>query len=162
LKVEQVMARNIETCRADDSLDQVAQIMWEHDCGVVPVVVAGDGAARVVGMLTDRDLCMASYTQGRALKDIPVGSVVTQRVCSCRPSDTIAVALKVMKTNQLHRLPVVDQENRLVGLVSLADLAREAASERGVKRAQITDADIGVTVEAISAPRAAGTLVASA
>jgi CBS-domain-containing membrane protein len=160
MKVEQLMTRNVQTCRAEDRLDQAAQIMWEHDCGVVPVV-GGDGAARVVGMLTDRDICMAAYTQGRSLGDIPVGSAMSRQVCSLRPSDAIGVALKVMETNQVRRVPVVDQEDQVVGLLSIADLGREAQQEHKMKTAYITDATVGAAIEAISAPRACGTLVAA-
>jgi len=159
MKVEQLMTRNVETCRSDDRLSRAAQIMWEHDCGVVPVVAGGNGTARVVGMLTDRDICMAAYTQGRSLNDIPVASTMSRHLCSCRPSDAIGVALKVMETNQLRRLPVVDQDDRLVGLLSIADVAGEARHEHGTKTAQVTDATVGETLEAISAPRSSGTLV---
>jgi len=161
MKVEQLMTRNVRTCRADDRLSLAAQIMWERDCGVVPVVGGGDGAARVVGMLTDRDICMAAYTQGRSLGDIPVGSAMSRQVCSLRPSDAIGVALKVMETNQVRRVPVVDQEDQVVGLLSIADLGREAQQEHKMKTAYITDATVGAAIEAISAPRACGTLVAA-
>ena len=162
MKVEQLMTRNVQTCRADDRLNRAAQIMWEHDCGVVPVVAAGDGTARVVGMLTDRDICMAAYTQGRALQDIPVASAMSGQVCSCRPSDAIGVALKVMETNQIRRLPVVDQDDQIVGLLSIADLGREALREHGTKAASVSDAAVGGAIEAISVPRSSGMLVAAA
>jgi CBS domain-containing protein len=162
MKVEQLMTRNVQTCRADDHLNQAAQIMWEHDCGVVPVVASGNGAARIVGVLTDRDICMAAYTQGRSLQDIRVASAMSQQVCSCRPSDAIAVALRVMETNKVRRLPVVDQDDHVVGLLSIADIGREAACEHGTRTAHITDAAVGAAFEAISAPRSSGTLVAAA
>ncbi len=162
MKVEQLMTRNIETCRSDDRLNRAAQIMWEHDCGIVPVLAAGNGAGHVVGMLTDRDICMAAYTQGRALGAIPVASAMSPQVYSCRPTDALAVALKVMETNQIHRLPVLDQHEQLVGMLSLADIAREARHEHGTPRPQVTDTALAETVEAISASRTSGTLVAAA
>jgi CBS-domain-containing membrane protein len=136
--------------------------MWEHDCGVVPVTAEGDGSTRVVGMLTDRDICMAAYTQGRALTEIPVASAMSRQLYSCRASDALAVALKVMETNRVHRLPVVDQDEHLVGVLSLADIAREAQHEHGTKAAQVTDAAVAEAVEAISTSRSAGTLIAAA
>ncbi len=162
MKVEQLMTRNVETCRADDFVNRAAQIMWEHDCGVVPVVAAGNGDARIVGMLTDRDICMAAYTQGCALADIPVASAMSHHVATCRPSDAVAVALKVMETNQVHRLPVVDQDDQVVGMLSLADIGREAQQEHGRKTPALTDAAIGMAIEAICLPRASGTLAVSA
>ena len=161
MKVEQLMTRNVESCRSDDRLNRAAQIMWERDCGVVPVMAAGNGSGRLVGMLTDRDICMAAYTQGRPLAEIPVASAASQQIYSCRASDSIAVALKVMQTNQVHRLPVVDQDEQLVGMLSLADLAREAQHEHGTKPLHITDGAVGVALEAISASRSSGTLVAA-
>jgi CBS domain-containing protein len=161
MKVEQLMTRNVERCRADDRLNRAAQIMWEHDCGVVPVVAAGNGSGRVVGMLTDRDICMAAYTQGRTLADIPVASVMSDEVCSCRPSDAVAVALKVMQTKQIRRLPVVDQDDQLVGLLSIADIGREAAREHGTRVGDVTDANVGAVIEAVSAPRSSHALVAA-
>jgi CBS-domain-containing membrane protein len=153
MKVEQLMTRNVQTCTPQDALNAVAKIMWERDCGCVPVVGEGNGAARVVGMITDRDVCMAAYTQGRPLAEITVGAVMSRDVRACRATDSIGAALKVLEGNQLHRLPVLDENECLVGLLSVADLAREAAREhkRGTK--EVTDVDVGEVVEAISVPR---------
>lgn len=158
MKVEQLMTRNVQTCRASDGLERAAQLMWEHDCGVVPVMADGNGAARVVGMLTDRDICMAAYTQGRRLEDIPVASAMSREVFSCRPTDALAVALKVMQTNRVHRLPVVDQDDRVVGLLSLADVAREAEREHGANTIEVSDLAIAAAIEAISVSRRTGAL----
>jgi CBS-domain-containing membrane protein len=162
MKVEQLMTRNVEICRASDRLNRPAQIMWERDCGVVPVMAEGNGAARLVGMITDRDICMAAYTQGRTLQEIPVASAMSQQIYSCRPTDSLAVALKVMQTNQVHRLPVVDQDERIVGVLSLADIAREARHEHGIGTAHVTDAAVAAAVEAISTSRSCGELIAAA
>lgn len=154
MRVEQLMSRNIRPCGPEDTLQAAARIMWEQDCGCAPVVEQNDGD-RVVGMLTDRDICMGAYTQCRPLQDITVKTVMAKNVCSCRPTDSIAVALKIMEANQIRRVPVVDDENRLLGLVSLADLAREAAYEHAAARKDVTDAQIGEALEAISLPRPA-------
>ena len=161
MKVEQLMTRNVTACRSGDSLNRVAQIMWEHDCGVVPVL-ADDGSGRVIGMVTDRDVCMAAYTQGCALTDLPVRSAMSPSLHSCRPTDAIAVALKVMESNQIRRLPIVDQDDELVGILSLADIAREAQHEHGVRGAEVTDAAVAEAIEAISASRSTGALIHAA
>ena len=150
MKVEQLMTRPVQTCRRSDPLNAAAQIMWERDCGCLPVVEQ----ARVVGMITDRDICMAAYTQGRPLSDIPVGSVMARDVRSCRPSDSITTALKILEQNQLHRLPVLDKNDHLIGMLSLTDVAREASREHGRARKEVTDAEIAEATCAISAPRA--------
>jgi CBS domain-containing protein len=162
MKVEQLMTRTVRTCHPGDSLNLPAQIMWEHDCGCVPVVMDEDGGARVVGMLTDRDICMAAYTQGRPLEAIAVSSAMSQRVCSCRRTDALRVALNVLRANQLRRLPVVDAEEHLVGMLSLADVAREAGREHGRETVEVKDDHIAQTLEAISERRTGGEVVVAA
>ena len=73
MKVEQLMSRDVKTCQATEMLNRAAQLMWENDCGCVPVV---DEDGRAVGMITDRDVCMAAYTQGRLLDALPVASAM--------------------------------------------------------------------------------------
>jgi signal-transduction protein with cAMP-binding, CBS, and nucleotidyltransferase domain len=105
-------------------------------------------------MITDRDLCMAAYTQGRPLSEITVQSVMAQNVCSCRGSDSLVTALKILQQNQLHRLPVLDADDHLMGMLSLTDVAREASREHGRSTKDVTDAQIAETLEAIASPRA--------
>ena len=156
MNVEELMARDVQTCAPYDSLDRAAQIMWECDCGSVPVVEAVDGRGRVVGMITDRDICMAAYTQGRPLSEIGVGSVMARVVHACRKTDPIEEALQIMRRCQVHRVPVLDENDRLVGLLALADVAREAARERGRRRRQVSDGTLAGVLEAISRPRQEG------
>ena len=153
MTVERLMTKDVQTCRAGDSLDDAARIMWDCDCGCVPVVTDGDGGVRVVGMLTDRDICMAGYTQGRRLCDIPVASAMSREVCSCRTSDSIGSALRVMRTKQVHRLPVVDAQEQLVGMLSFADVAREAAREPARMKPQVPALEVAETIEGIRQPR---------
>jgi CBS domain-containing protein len=154
MNVEQLMTRNVQTCHAGDPLNAAAQIMWERNCGCVPVVEQEDGAARLVGMITDRDICMAAYTQGQPLSSMPVAIAMAKEVCVCQGTDSIDTALKILQGHQLHRLPVLDQDNHLIGLLSLADVAREAMREHGREVVEITDTQVGDAVEAICAARA--------
>jgi CBS domain-containing protein len=153
MKVGQLMTRNVQTCGPEDRLNAAARIMWERDCGCVPVVEQEDGGSRIVGMITDRDVCVAAYTQGRPLSEIEVRSAMAREVRSCRATDSIGTVVKVLEQNQLHRLPVLDQHDHLVGLVSLADVAREAIREHGRGTREVNDAEVGHVVEAISVPR---------
>jgi CBS domain-containing protein len=162
MKVEQLMTRNVRTCCAGDRLSAAARIMWEGDCGCVPVVEQGDGTGKAIGMITDRDICMAAYTQGRALSEIQVGSAMAKTICSCRPTDSIATALKVLEQNQVHRLPVLDQDDHLVGMLSLADIAREAEREHARATKEVTDTRVAEVLEAISAPRSPRAVAAAA
>lgn len=117
-----VMSRNVRTCTDDDALDVAARILWENDCGCIPVVAAGQHP-RVLGMLTDRDVCMAAYTTGRPLSAIRVAQARSRQAWSVPITATIADALAIMRHRRVHRLPVVDAEGGLVGLLSLIDVA---------------------------------------
>jgi CBS domain-containing protein len=120
-RVRDVMSRQPRTCHAADSLSSAAQLMWEGDCGVLPVV---DDAGRPIGMLTDRDVCMAAYTRGLPLAEICVSTAMSASLCACKPTDTLRSLMDLMATQQVRRVPVVSEGGQLVGIVSLADIAR--------------------------------------
>jgi CBS domain-containing protein len=128
VRISEVMTKDVATCHAGDSLAAAARIMWERDCGFAPVVASDTG--RLVGVVTDRDACMAAYTKGLRLEEIPVASVMTKEVQTCGPADDVAKAEEVMARHQVRRLPVVDPRGALVGVISLNDLAREALQVR--------------------------------
>jgi CBS domain-containing protein len=128
MRVEDLMTRDVKSCMTHDSLDAAAAIMWEYRCGGVPVV---DNDRQPVGFLTDRDICMAAYTQGAKLRDSSVGSAMARRLVTCKQDDDLRVAVDLMQKNHVRRLPVVDSAGRLVGLLSLDDLAR--ASRRRLR-----------------------------
>jgi CBS domain-containing protein len=121
MEVREVMTNDVQTCRSVDSVHRAAQIMWEHDCGCVPVV-EDDGA--IVAVITDRDICMAAYTQGRSLLDVAVGSAASRNLVTVRDNDSLQQAAQLMHDAQVRRLPVIGADGRLVGILSLGDLAR--------------------------------------
>jgi len=150
MKVEELFTQDVRCCRPEDNLSVPAQIMWENDCGCVPVV---DGSLRVVGMITDRDLCMAAYTQGRRLAEIEVGGVMSKNVLSCRPSDSVQCAGELLRGAQIRRLPVVDDSDRLVGLLSLNDIAREFGNERPLLRKEVEAEEVALILATVCAHR---------
>jgi CBS domain-containing protein len=154
MNIEQIMTKDVDCCGPDDNMNRAAQIMWERDCGIVPITDPARNR-RLVGVVTDRDICMAAYTRGQRLDEIRIGDVMSSRVHACRPDDAPGRVEDVMKKAQVHRLPVVDQENQLVGIVSLADLARRARNSGATakSRTEPTASDIGETIAAISQPR---------
>lgn len=142
--IQDIMTRHVQTCGAYESVNAAAQRMWEFDVGAVPVL---DDKERVVGMLTDRDICMAAYLHGVPLRQIIAAEVMSKTLVSCPPDATIADAEELMERNQLRRLPVVDGERHLAGIVSLNDIARAVArAHRG--QSQLID-----TLAAIGDPR---------
>jgi len=123
MNVGQIMNHDVKYCHPQDSLNRAAQIMWENSCGAVPVV---DDEHRPIGFLTDRDVCMAAYTQGRELKALGVELAMARKIVSCKSEDDLDVAGELMRQNRVRRLVVVDDAGKLAGLLSLDDLACEA------------------------------------
>jgi CBS domain-containing protein len=152
MKVQQLMTKAVSCCLPEETANQAAQIMWERDCGFVPVV-EDRASQRVVGVVTDRDICMAAYTKGRSLDQIPLRELMSTEVRSCRASDDVGEAEQAMRRAQVHRLTVLDDAGQLLGVISVADVAREAARETRSKRQEVTVSEVGETLAAIRQPR---------
>lgn len=149
MKLEKFIVKKVLSCFPEDDLRVPARAMWDADCGSLPVV---DSWSHVIGMITDRDICMAAYTQGRRLQDIRVQDVMSRSVVCCRANDSLEQAEELMRRSQVRRLPVVDAERRLVGLLSLNDIARAARTGSESER----DAglrEVGRLLADISEPR---------
>ena len=131
------------TCRADEPLHAIAQRMWDRDVGAVVVV---DEDECPVAMITDRDVAMAAYTQGRALEHVRVAVAMSSELQAIRADSSLDVAQRLMQNHRVRRLPVVDQSGRAVGFISLSDLAWYA-------KAHVTPADVLVTLRALCEPR---------
>jgi CBS domain-containing protein len=151
MRVEQLMTKQVTTCKPDDTLDHAAQLMWDHDCGCLPVC-AGDGANRVIGVITDRDVCMSALFQGKPLRELRVSDAMAKQVRVCRPSNSPVDVERTMREAKIRRLPVVDEQGALIGMITLADLAREAEREQTRSAPDITGNEIGVTLASICQP----------
>jgi CBS domain-containing protein len=149
MKVEQIMSRDVKTCAPEDTLNRAAQLMWEYDVGCIPIVSQGN----VVGIVTDRDVCMAAYTQGRRLDEIPISTVMSSQVQTCTPGDTLETASAVMKRHQLRRLPVVKSNRELCGILSMADLTRGAEAEPNQRVREQYLHQVEATLAAVMRPR---------
>jgi CBS domain-containing protein len=123
MNADQLMTKNVKTCSMNDTLEVAARIMWENDCGVVPIV---DQDGRAVGMITDRDICMAGFTQGLQYWQIPVSVAASKTLLAIRPTDSLQNAEEIMRARQVRRLAVTDDSGKLLGVLSLNDLARHA------------------------------------
>ena len=132
MKAADVMTRGVATCRTDDTAADAARVMWDRDCGVVPVVDA-QGALR--GVVTDRDLLMAAHMQGKSPADLRLSALIPGPVATCREDSDVESILTTMANRQIRRLPVLDRDNRVVGIVSINDLALHAlGDERHMKQ----------------------------
>jgi CBS-domain-containing membrane protein len=150
MKVGQLMAKKVQTVGPNDCLDRAACLMWEHDCGVTPVV---DEQERLVGMLTDRDICMRAWSTGRALGELSAASAMSKNVVSCKPEDSLERAENLMRVHQVRRLPVTDVHGRICGVLSLSDLSREVGQEQGKTEREVSHREVAQTLAAVSAPR---------
>ncbi len=146
MKVQDVMTSPARSCTPDATLVAAAQTLWDHDCGTLPVL---DAEGRPAGMITDRDICMALARKNRFPGDIRVREVMSPHPFVCKPSDEIEEALLTMARRRVRRLPVVDGGGRLVGVVSVNDVAAGAAEGRVTARG--ADEIHRVVVEALLA-----------
>ena len=126
MTISEVMTRNPAFCAPSSSAQTAALVMQQKDTGILPVTE--DAFSRkVVGVVTDRDLCLAVLVRGRDPSHVWVQECMTRDPVTCRPDEDVSAALRLMRENQVHRIPVVDEAGNLKGIVSLGDLVRQRA-----------------------------------
>ena len=150
MRVQDVMTDSPRACGVNASANEAARIMWEQDCGAVPVL-ADDG--RVAGIVTDRDICMAAYFRGVPLSSIRVAEIMSSDVCTVRADDEISTAERRMRDRQVNRLPVVEDGGSLVGILSLCDLTHSVKRAGGLRQKAPDGQELLETVAAIREPR---------
>lgn len=143
MRVRDIMTPDPVFCTPDASAKEAAALMRDHDCGSIPVVDSGE-KKRLVGTVTDRDLSVRGLAAGKG-PETPVRELMTPNPVSCGPDDEVEVVREVMVAQLVRRVPVVDDQGRLVGIVAQADIAREEGAA--------SDQEVGRIVEAISNPR---------
>ena len=146
--VHDVMRVRVHACQATDTLHKAAQLMWEKDCGCLPVI---DDVRRVRAVITDRDICMAALTQGVALAEALVFSAMSRSLTVCSPDDSLGLVEGLMREKQIRRVPVVDANSVLIGMISLGDIARYLRPRS--LQASASAAELIETLAAISEPR---------
>jgi CBS domain-containing protein len=125
MQIREVMTPRVEVIRPDASIQEAAQKMKSLDVGPIPVC---DGE-RLVGMLTDRDISIRAVAEGKDPKQTRVNEVMTEAVFYCFDDDDVQTAVETMQRAQIRRLVVVNRDKRLVGIVSLGDLAAEPRTQ---------------------------------
>jgi CBS domain-containing protein len=141
MHVSELMSTGAVSCAPDEPLSCAAQRMWDRDIGWLPVVTA---RGRVVGVITDRDICMAGYTQGRPLAEIHVDAAMARDVACCMPREDVDAIERRMTARQVRRLPVVDDDEVLVGVITLGDLARASRARGSVAAGAVAAVLAGV------------------
>jgi CBS domain-containing protein len=142
MRVTDLMSQPVYTCHIDQTVQSAAQMMWEHDCGIVPIV---DHDGHLAGVVTDRDICMAALFQNRPLSDIAVTDVMARDVCACRPGDEVTDAELLMSARQVRRLPVISDDGTPMGMLSLGDIGRR------VKHSPASHTSAGELVDTLAA-----------
>jgi CBS domain-containing protein len=131
-----VMTADPVCCLGSDSVDKVAQMMRTEDVGPMPVV-DNFQTRKLVGIVTDRDLAMKVVAEGRDNHMTRVRDVMTRDVATCHPEDDLQKALDAMATHQVRRIPVVDKDNAIVGIIAQADIATR--QENPVKTSEVVE-----------------------
>jgi CBS domain-containing protein len=153
MTIESMMSREVQSCRPDHTLAYAAARMWEHDCGGLPVVIADGDERRVIGMVTDRDVCMAALFQGRPLHELKVADAMSRDIRVSKRDDRPEDVELLMRELKIRRVPVTDDAGALVGIVSLADFARAARDQAGSREDDgVSEQDVGHTLAAICEP----------
>jgi CBS domain-containing protein len=123
MRVEEIMTKEVACCTPGTNAATAAEIMWRENCGSLPVV---ENAGRVIGMVTDRDLFIALGTRNQRAGELPVGEIMNRDMSYCSPEDDVRDALHTMAKRQFHRLPVVNRDGSLTGILSIDDVAVRA------------------------------------
>jgi CBS domain-containing protein len=147
MKASELMTRDVKTIEENARCDEVARIMWEHDVGSVPVC---DARGTLVGIVTDRDICMCAYTKGRALHELSVGEAMARELVCCKEDDDVRHVEELMQAHQVRRIPVEDAQGRCCGIIAMADIARRRGTFAA--GAEVTESEIATTLDAVSQP----------
>lgn len=126
MRVRDIMTRGVRTCAPSTSLREAALRMREADCGVLPVVEEG----RASGILTDRDVCLALAQRDRRPSEVAVGEAMSRGLYACEEADEVREALATMRSRRIRRLPVVDRQGKLRGMLSINDVIRGVRPDR--------------------------------
>ena len=137
MKVKDCMCGDVYCLKPSSTIKDCAKLMCDNHIGCVPVC---DNSQNIVGLVTDRDVILRSIAHDKDAKTTPVSEIMTCKVCCCDENCEISEAEKLMGEYQIRRLPVVDDNNKIVGIISLGDLA---------KNANVSDEKIGETFENI-------------
>jgi CBS domain-containing protein len=142
MKVKDLMTTDVKTCTPDTTVAEAAHLMWEGDCGILPVLDDGE----LVGIVTDRDMYIALATQNQRASRLKVGAVATKKLATCAPEDDVHAALATMRQARVRRLPVVGFGGTVLGILSMNDILLAAGAGK-----EVASEDVVQTLQAICA-----------
>jgi CBS domain-containing protein len=150
MNVQAIMTSSPYFATRRATIADIAKIMADHEIGVVPIV---DAANRVLGILTDRDLCKAIATMNRPASEIPAFRLASKPVVTCGPEEELESALKTMRNHHIRRLPVVDEDGKLQGILSIDDVVLRSEDAREKSQSSVSFGDAVRTLKAIYGTR---------
>lgn len=149
MKVQDVMMGTPVFCAPDTNLGAAVELLWNRNCGILPIV---DAQQKVTGVVTDRDLCVALGTRNRLPGDIKVGEVASGNIYSCKPEDDIHAALDTMAKQKVRRLVVVNKQGTLQGILSIDDVVRHAEAGGLGRPTELSHGQIVETLQKVCSP----------
>ncbi len=149
MKVQDIMTPDVKFCGPDTNLAEATEILWRNNCGTLPVL---DTGRKLIGLVTDRDMCIALGTKNCRASDLAVREVAMKPVFTCGPNDDVHGALKTMRQHQVRRVPVVGEDGKLAGILCLDEVVHHAEK---ATTAGISYEDVVNTMKAICEHRAA-------
>jgi CBS domain-containing protein len=128
--VRDLMTRGPKRCTPTTNLAAVTELLWRGGCGALPVV---DSAGKVLGIITDRDICVALGTRNRRPSELVAEQAMSREVATCRATDEIHAALEIMRSRKVRRLPVLNENGKLEGILCMSDLILDARHDDGTR-----------------------------
>ncbi len=147
MKVREVMMKSPAACSAWTNLAAATESMWVHNCGMLPVV---DENEKCLGVITDRDICIAMGTRDRRASEITIGEVTSGQLFYCAAEDDIRSALEIMRRKRVRRLPVLGKNGTLQGILSLDDVVLRAQMGPAAASAELSGEDVVETYQGIA------------
>lgn len=136
MKVTEIMTTEPRTCSPETTLADAAYLMWNGDCGILPVVEGG----QLVGVVTDRDMYIALATRDARASELKIADVATRPVLTCAPDEDVHTALATMAKARVRRLPVIGFANSVVGVLSIDDIVLAAGNRKAIRNDEVVGA----------------------
>lgn len=149
MKVKDVMVRTAASCNRETNLGAAVAILWDRNCGILPII---DADQRVIGVVTDRDICIALGSRNRLPGDLAVGEVMSGKLFTCVSDDDIRVAMTTMAHAKVRRLPVLTVEGKLEGILSMDDVVAHSEPRSAKSTNELFHDDVVETFKAIYRP----------
>jgi CBS domain-containing protein len=149
MKVKDIMMRTPASCTAETNVGAAVEILWNRNCGILPIVNAQQ---KVAGVVTDRDLCIALGTRNRLAGEIAVGEVTSGKVFACKPDDDLRAALATMAHAKVRRLPVINSDGKLEGILSMDDVVAHSEARIPGKTSELSHDDVVDTLKKLYGP----------